>query len=89
MQSGRAKSRQWVLEYESKSEKKPDPLMGWAQSKDTLNQIRLKFNTLEDARSYAEKNGLYYKVQTAHERKIKPRNYGDNFIYRPAEEEKS
>lgn len=89
MQSGRAKTHQWVLEYESSTDKSPEPLMGWTQAGDTLGQVRLKFKTLEDAQQYAEEKGLYYKVQPAHERKVKPRNYGDNFVYRPAEDAKS
>lgn len=86
MQSGRAKTAQWILEYETRSDKRPEPLMGWSQSEDTLSQIRLKFSSLEDAQAYAEEKGLYYKVQPSAERKPKPRNYGDNFKYFPPEE---
>lgn len=89
MQSGRAKTRQWVLEYESATAKRPEPLMGWTQADDTLGQVRLKFATLEDAQTYAEDNGFYVTVQPDHERKVKPRNYGDNFRYIPPEEAES
>jgi hypothetical protein len=89
MQSGRAKTKGWVLEYESNADKSPEPLMGWTQGKDTRTQVRLKFNTLEQAEQYAEDNGLYYQVLASSERKPKPRNYGDNFKYIPPEDSES
>ena len=89
MQSGRGKTKDWVLEYENSTARKPEPLMGWTQSGDTLGQVRLKFDSLEDAQAYAEEQGIYYKVQTPAERKTKPRNYGDNFKYIPPEEQES
>ncbi|MEO5367906.1 MAG: ETC complex I subunit [Magnetococcus sp. WYHC-3] len=88
MQSGRGKSQDWVLEYESASTRRPESLMGWTQSEDTLGQVRLKFATLDDARKYAETKGLYYKVQPEAVRKVKPRNYSDNFRYIPPKEGK-
>lgn len=87
MQSGRAKTQNWVLEYESSTAKGPEPLMGWTQSGDTLGQVRLKFSSLEDAQNYAEEKGIYPKVELPKERKVKPRNYGDNFKYIPPEDE--
>jgi len=89
MQSGRAKMTQWVLEYESNTEKKPEPLMGWTKSGDTLGQVKLTFSSLEAAQKYADEKGLYCKVQPHAERKVKPRNYGDNFKYIPPEDAKS
>src|SRR5262249_6811054 len=38
MQSGTAMTKCWVLEYEPASKREPDPLMGWASARDTLNQ---------------------------------------------------
>ena len=49
MQSGRAKTRKWVLEYEPTSRRDPDPLMGWSSARDTLNEVQLHFDTLEEA----------------------------------------
>jgi len=88
MQSGLGRTQHWILEYESSTAKTPEPLMGWTQSGDTLGQVRLKFTTVEDAKHYAEEQGLDYRVQVASERKVKPRNYGDNFKYIPHEESK-
>lgn len=83
MQSGRGKSALWVLEYEPEQGKAPEPLMGWTSAGDTLGQIKLKFETLEEAQSYAEAKGLDYSITQPHERRVRPRNYGDNFKYVP------
>lgn len=81
MQSGRGKDSRWILEYDPAAPKKPESLMGWTSTSDTLSQVRLKFETLQAAEDYAQGAGLAYTVQQPQERKIKPRNYGDNFKY--------
>ena len=86
-QSGHGKTLQWVLEYETTTARLPESLMGWTASGDTLNQVRLKFDTLEEATQFAEKANLEFTVHNPHERKLKPRNYGDNFRYIAAEED--
>lgn len=83
MQSGLAKTQQWVLEYETISPRKAEPLMGWTSSEDTLNQVRLKFDTQEEAVSFAEGKGWDYSLCKAKEKKMRPRNYGQNFTYNP------
>ena len=62
MQSGRARTRKWVLEYEPASRRDPDPLMGWASARDTLNEVRLRFDTLDEALAFARKHGLEYTL---------------------------
>lgn len=89
MQSGRAKAEDWIIEYELKSARRPEDLMGWTSSDDTLNQVKLKFPTLEQAKEFADKKGWKYTIQLAHERKIVPKNYVDNFKYIPPEEAKA
>jgi hypothetical protein len=79
MQSGWANTRRWVLEMEPEAAQVPDPLMGWNGSSDTRRQIRLRFSTLEEAESYAKRNGLEYVVLPAHQPKRKYRSYADNF----------
>lgn len=86
MQSGRANTAKWVLEYELVTKRQPESLMGWTRSEDTLNQVRLKFETAEDAVAYAEGKGWEYTVLTPHERRVVPRNYVDNFKYVPPED---
>ena len=80
-QSGRAQTRRWVLEYEPASPREPDPLMGWASARDTLNQVRLRFQTLEEAKAFAEKHGIDYSIEEPHEARFKPKSYADNFRY--------
>ena len=84
MQSGRASIKKWLIEHEPKTSRAPEPLMGWAASGDTLNQVRLKFDSVEDAIIYAEKKGWDYSIQEAQEKKVKPRTYLDNFKYQEA-----
>ncbi|MBK6894990.1 MAG: ETC complex I subunit [Alphaproteobacteria bacterium] len=85
MQSGRGNTDEWVIEYETSSVRRPEALMGWTASGDTLNQVRLKFTTMEAAISFAEDKGWDYTLQKPQERRIVPRNYGDNFKYEPPE----
>ena len=86
MQSGRGNAEDWVIEYETPSARRPEPLMGWTASGDTLNQVRLRFPTAEAAVEFAEAKGWDYTLQKAQERRIVPRIYGDNFKYEPPEQ---
>jgi len=83
MQSGRARTDSWVLEYEPTEAKRPDPLTGWAGSGDTRGQIRLSFPTLDAAKAYAEREGLTVHVVPGAERKLKLQAYADNFMVGP------
>jgi hypothetical protein len=83
MQSGRAKEGGWLLEYETETPRRPEPLMGWTSSGDTLNQVRMNFRSAQDAVAFAEKKGWEYTVQPPHARTVRPRNYADNFRYTP------
>ena len=40
MQSGKARTDEWVLEYTPAEQRKADPLMGWAGSGDTQSQVQ-------------------------------------------------
>jgi ETC complex I subunit conserved region len=79
MQSGKAGTGQWVLEYEAADAQRPDPLMGWAGSADTRRQLNLKFATLDAAKAYADKNGICYTVVAAAPKVLKLQAYADNF----------
>jgi hypothetical protein len=80
MQSGYAKTKDWTLEYAGGA-KPLDPLMGWVGSTDTVSQVRLSFDTREEAVAYAERHGIAYQVFEPKERQavIRPGGYGDNF----------
>lgn len=79
MQSGRANTRRWLLEYEPERPKFIDPLMGWTGSDDTKNQIRLRFDTRDEAVEYAQRHGLEYRVEEPKERVVRPKSYAANF----------
>lgn len=81
-QSGRAKARHWLLEMEPRSPKEPDPLCGWIGSDDTEQQIRITFPSKEAAITFAERNGLEYRVYDPHARVVRPKSYAENFIRR-------
>src|SRR5271167_4306283 len=68
MQSGRAQTHKWLLEYEPATRRDPDPLMGWSSARDTLNEVRLHFPTLDEAVGFAEKHGLDYTIIEPHAR---------------------
>ena len=79
LQSGRAGTGQWVLEFAAADAQRPDPLMGWAGSADTKRQLNLKFATLEAAKAYADRNGIGYTVVAAAPKVLKLQAYADNF----------
>jgi hypothetical protein len=81
MQSGKAKTRDWILEFEPAAAKRADPLMGWAGSTDTNGQVQLSFATQEEAEAYARRVGLDYVVAAPHKPDLKIRAYADNFRY--------
>lgn len=81
MQSGMAKTRQWVLDYEPAEARDIDPLMGWTSSADTQTQVRLKFDSKEAALEFAAEKGLDAVVLEPQTRKanIRSGGYGENF----------
>ena len=48
MQSGKARTKFWVLEF-TKSNSNKDFVMGWTSSSNTGEQVKLKFETQEQA----------------------------------------
>lgn len=81
MQSGQAKTERWMLTYEPEVPLAVEPLMGYTSSADMKRQIKLSFETLEEAIAYAEKNGIPYRVFEPHEATRKKISYSDNFRY--------
>ncbi len=79
MQSGRARTDLWVLEFEPAEAKQPDPLTGWAGSGDTREQVKLCFPNLEAAQAYAAREGLAATIIPAPARTLKLQTYADNF----------
>jgi ETC complex I subunit conserved region len=82
MQSGTAKTREWVLDYEPEQPREIEPLMGWTSSGDMRSQVRLRFATAEEAIAYAKRNGIAYQVFEAKTSARRPIAYADNFAFK-------
>lgn len=81
MQSGRAKTKKWVLEFEPDHARQIDPLMGWTSSRDTQTQLLLRFDTQEEAIAYAHKHGIEFQISEPKTQKRSIKAYADNFKY--------
>ncbi len=79
MQSGKAKTDIWVLEFEQSEARKPDPLMGWTGSGDTQAQVKLNFPSKDAAKEYAAKHGIAARVHSTPAKTLKLQAYADNF----------
>jgi hypothetical protein len=81
MQSGKARTRTWVLEFEPERAREIEPLMGWTTSADMRQQVSLDFDSVEEAVAYAQKNGIPYHVYEPHQPAPKAKSYSDNFRF--------
>jgi hypothetical protein len=81
-QSGRFKTKFWIVEHEPTCRQEPDRLIGWIGSDDTEKQVILRFPTKEAAIAYCEKHGLGYSIAEPHRRAVRPKSYAENFIRR-------
>ena len=79
MQSGQRNTKKWLAEYISDYEQVKDTLMGWNSSLDTKSQIKVFFDTKEQAINWAVNNNYQYFVVEPKKRIIKPKNYASNF----------
>lgn len=81
MQSGIRKTKKWIIQFPVRDRQDPNPLMGWAQSNDTLKQIKLEFDSKEDAIAYAQSKGYDFTVEEPELPQRKPKAYSDNFKF--------
>jgi hypothetical protein len=81
MQSGKAKIKDWVLDFEPASARRADPLMGWTQTTDMNGQVRLSFETSEEAVAYATKHGIAFQLFDPKPAKKIIKAYADNFAF--------
>ena len=79
MQSGKRKSKNWLLEFDT-LDNGINPLMGWETSKDTMSEVKLEFSTKEQAVNYAKKNNIDYYIIEPQKSKIIKKSYSDNFL---------
>ena len=81
MQSGNAKSERWVLDFAPDHAKGVDPLMGWTSSGDTRQQVKLAFDSKEEAVTYARANGIPFELIEPKDPKRPTISYSDNFRF--------
>lgn len=81
MQSGKAKTKNWKLEYEPLAKGTPDALMGWNTMPDTRAQLHLFFPTKEEAVAYATAKGMAFEVIEPKKPVVGPKAYAENFSY--------
>ena len=79
MQSGLRKTKKWLAEYISDTDSIKDSLMGWNSSLDTQSQIKVFFETKEQAITWAKKNNYQFYVEEPKIKRIKPKSYASNF----------
>ncbi len=79
MQSGRANSKDWVLEFEPASARVPDRLMGWTSSDDMNGEVRLAFESKDEAIAYAQRHGIAFQLFEPKEQRRIIKAYADNF----------
>ncbi|MGB3626508.1 MAG: ETC complex I subunit [Henriciella sp.] len=79
MQAGRAKTHEWVLEFRAIDARFSDPLMGWTSINDTTGQVRMHFETREQAIEYAKREGITFTVEESREPKRLVKSYSENF----------
>jgi hypothetical protein len=81
MQSGKARTQSWVLEFEPAQARVSDPLMGWTQTGDMNGQVRLSFDTSAEAVAYAQKHGIAFELMAEKKPKRIIKAYADNFAF--------
>ncbi len=79
MQSGNANAKEWLLDFESETPRTVDPLMGWISNADTQPQVRMYFDTREEAIEFAKRQGMQFRVTEPREAKRVIKAYADNF----------
>lgn len=85
MQSGKAQTKIWRLEFEPNMAARPDALMGWTSSSDPNRQVRMTFETKEAAIEFAQAHGIPHQVIEPPEAKRQIKSYSDNFAFRRRE----
>ncbi|XP_012263318.2 NADH dehydrogenase [ubiquinone] iron-sulfur protein 4, mitochondrial [Athalia rosae] len=80
MQSGTNNLNMWQMDFDTR-ERWENPLMGWTSSGDPHSNLKLEFQTKDEAIALCEKMGWRYYVQKPNKKTPKPRSYGVNFSW--------
>ena len=81
MQQGMAGTREWVLEYEPEKAKLIEPLMGWTSSTETRPQVRISFDSKEEAVAFAVRQGIAFRLEEPQGTTLRPKSYAENFKF--------
>jgi len=81
MQSGRAKTQNWLMEFDQRAPREIDPLMGWTSSADTTQQVTMVFASKDEAIAHAQREGYEFDLREKAPRVIRTRSYADNFRF--------
>ncbi len=79
MQSGHARTGEWLLEFERDDRMRADPLTGWTGSGFTAGQIQLRFASEAAALAYAQTNDLTVEIVRLAPKTLRIQAYSDNF----------
>lgn len=85
MQSGKAQTKKWRLEFVLAAAPRPDALMGWISGADTNGQVRIDFDSKEAAIDFARQHGIAHQVVETPEPRRVIKSYSDNFAFRRRE----
>lgn len=81
MQSGTNNIHHWQMEFNN-CQRWENPLMGWTSTADPLSNLKVQFNSPEEAIEHCEKNGWSWYIDVPKiEKEMKPKNYGLNFSW--------
>ncbi len=81
LQSGSHGYEKWVLEFPRDHKIAIDPLTGNTGTADMMHEVKLSFDSKEDAVSYAKANNIVFQVLERKRHKPKGRSYGENFAF--------
>lgn len=79
MQSGRGKTKQWLVKFETDDPLTAEPLIGWVKSYDMNQELQLFFPSLSEALRFVMAKGFSYTVCNPCQVTRVPKNYADNF----------
>lgn len=82
MQSGMTKKNEWILVFPAETPPNVDNLTGWTGMQDTNQQLKLLFQTKEEAIEYAQRSNLQFEISEPKQRVIRPKSYSANFAFK-------
>ncbi len=72
-------TKKWILDF-IHDHMEIDPTMGWSSSKETLPQVKMYFDTQEEASHFALERGWSFEIIASNPQKIVKKTYADNFV---------